>query len=251
MVLWSFGIFPLFDGCGRIRSSANKRIGLSFINYALYFPGHYFCTIFVYARKVFDMKNISCFLVGLILASLGAHSQKNNSGIYLSQADFANNKLSYVGDKNTRTKIRFNEFIEKPFITVIQNGRKEHIFKDEIFAYKNKGNIIRTWSFTTYKLVSKGILWVYSREVFPSRGKGVKKEKRYFYSIPGENEILSMNINNLKRSFPNNQLFHVFLDARYGNNAGFSQFNSGDAHKGINNFLESAFTNDQYKDINQ
>ncbi|MGK2861397.1 MAG: hypothetical protein ACSLE0_05655 [Chitinophagaceae bacterium] len=191
------------------------------------------------------MKSMFCLFVWFILSGVTVHSQKNASGIYLSQADFENNILSYVREKNTRTtKIRFHEFIEKPFITVIQNGTKEKLFKDEIFAYKNRKNIIRTWNFTKYNLVSKGVFWLYSREIYPTRGKGVKKERKYFYSLSGESEIIPMTIYNLKKSFPNNQLFHGFLEARFRSNSGISPFNSVEANIGINRFLESTIFNE-------
>jgi len=65
------------------------------------------------------------------------------SGVYITLDDFENNRLTYAtGATSDENKIRFNEFIAKPYIIVKHKGEKVHVFKDEIYAYKNKGNIV-------------------------------------------------------------------------------------------------------------
>ncbi len=60
-------------------------------------------------------------------------------------------ELSYATNAPSEdNKIKFNEFIAKPYLIVKHNGEKVHVFKDEIYAYKNKKDVIRTWNFTPY-----------------------------------------------------------------------------------------------------
>lgn len=63
-----------------------------------------------------------------------ANAQQNQSGVYLSQNDFENNKLSYASNTASGTnKIRFNEFFDKPFITVRHDGKKGATIQGRIF----------------------------------------------------------------------------------------------------------------------
>lgn len=155
------------------------------------------------------------------------------SGVYLTFNDFENNRLTYstesVSDEN---KIRFNEFIAKPYIIVKHNGEKVHIFKDEIYAYKNKGAIVRTWNFTPYYFLEKGPIWLYYRDVYTSEPKGIQRVRKYFYSTYGKGEILPLTVHNLKRSFPDNDLFHIYLDAQFRNDADLAHYdNYANKHK--------------------
>jgi hypothetical protein len=189
-------------------------------------------------KKIFISLSFAAFF-GML-----ANAQNNLSGVYLSQGDFENNKLTYASNAASGTnKIRFNEFFEKPFITVNHNGKKEQLFKDDIFAYKNKGNIVRTWNFTTYNFVEKGPIWIYYKDFNVSQGKGVRKEKKYFYSNSGSSEIIPMTINNLKKSFPGKHLFHDFLDAQFRSNTELSYYDSFEKKYKINHLLETTVLN--------
>lgn len=187
------------------------------------------------------MKKIFMSLALVAFFGMLANAQQNKSGVYLSQNDFENNRLTYAS--NAVNKIRFNEFFEKPFITVNHKGKKEQLFKDDIFAYKNKGNIVRTWNFTTYNFVEKGPVWIYYKDVNVSQGKGIRKERKYFYSTSGSGEIIPLTVNNLKKSFPDNHLFHDFLDAQFRRDAELSQYDSYDKKFKVNHLLETTVLN--------
>jgi len=136
------------------------------------------------------MKKIVMSVAFATLFGLLANAQRNQDGVYLSQSDFENNKLSYA--TNSGSKVRFNEFLDKPFITVNKSGKKEKLFKDEIFAYQHNGNVTRTWNFAPYIFLEKGVIWIYSREEYVSKGKGIRREKKYYYSVSGKDEILPL-----------------------------------------------------------
>ena len=185
---------------------------------------------------------MSLAIAGLLQTA--ANAQDNASGIYLSQSDFENNKLTYASNATTETiKIHFNEFFEKPFITVKHNGQSEQIFKDDIFAYKNKSNIVRTWSFTSYNFVEKGSIWIYYKDLNLSQGKERKRERKYFYSTSGNGEIILLTIDNLKKSFPDKHLFHDFLDVQFSRDSELSMYDSFEKKFKINHLLETTVFN--------
>ncbi len=186
------------------------------------------------------MKKIFMSLTFAAFIGMPANSQQDQSGVYLSQGDFENNKLSYATNTASETsKIRFNEFFDKPFITVNQDGKREQLFKDEIFAYKNKGNIIRTSNFTAYNFAGKGVIWIYYKDLNVSQGKGIRKERKYFYSTSGSGEIIPLTIFNLKKSFPDKHLFHDFLDAQFRRDSELSLYDSFEKKYKVNHLLET------------
>src|SRR5687767_9460965 len=124
------------------------------------------------------------FLLATLFGST-ASAQRNQSGVYLTEQDFEDNKLSYSSVPGSKTKIRFNELLGQPFITITQNGEKTTLFKDDIFAYKKKGKIVRTSNFVPYTFLEKGAIWMYFREVNTTKGKGVRTEKKYYYAVSG------------------------------------------------------------------
>ncbi|OQP60208.1 hypothetical protein A3860_34595 [Niastella vici] len=186
------------------------------------------------------MKKIFVAIVFVAFSGTYANAQRVQSGIYLTERDFENNMLSYAG--NTRAeinKIHFNEFFEKPFITVKHNGEKKQLFKDDIFAYQNKGTIVRTWNFVPYTFIERGVIWIYSKDQNVSQGKGIRREKKYFYSVSGKDEIIPLTINNLKRSFPEKHLFHDFLDAEFNSDADLAWYDSFEKKFKVNHLLET------------
>lgn len=185
---------------------------------------------------------ISLVFAGLLTAS--ANAQNKTSGVYLSLADFENNKLSYASNATAeKNKIRFNEFAEKPFITIKHNGEKEKLFKDDIFAYRNKGKIVRTWNFRSYNYIEKGPVWIYFKDVSISQGKGIKRERKYYYAVSGQSEIKPLTIHNLKRSFPDNHLFHDLLDAQFSNDAELSLYDRFEGKFKVHHLLETTVLN--------
>jgi hypothetical protein len=185
------------------------------------------------------MKSLTVFVLGIIFG-ISANAQKPTSGVFLTHLDFENKRLSYsTNDLNERNKIRFNEIFGKPFITVKHNGEKIILFKDEIFAYKKKGNIVRTHQFVSYNFIEKGVIWIYFKDLSIQLGKGVKRERRYFYSVSAKDEIIPLTINNLKKSFPDTSLFHNFLDAQFRSDSDLTSYNDIEKKFEVNHLLET------------
>lgn len=161
----------------------------------------------------------------------------------MTQQDFENEKLSYAtNDSSDINKIRFNEILGKPFITIKHNGEKLHLFKDDVFAYKKKRKIVRTCNFVSYTFVEKGPIWIYNKELNLSEGKGVKRVKKYYFSVSGRAKIIPLTINNLKRSYPDKTLFHHFLDAQFRSDADLSLYDDFQNKFKVNHLLETTIS---------
>ncbi|WP_205509699.1 hypothetical protein [Longitalea arenae] len=186
------------------------------------------------------MRRIFMALSFTVATGMVANAQ---SGVYRTLDDFENNKLTYAtNDESNDNKLRFNEFIAKPFIIVKHNGEKIHVFKDEIYAYKNKNNIIRTWNFTPYYFLEKGPIWIYYKDVYASQPKGTQRVRKYFYSTYGKGEILPLTVTNLKRSFPDNDLFHIYLDMQFRNDNELAHYDHFANKYKVNHLLEKTNT---------
>lgn len=186
------------------------------------------------------MRRIIMALLFIAIAGVTSNAQ---SGVYRTLEDFENNRLSYTtNDKTDENKIRFNEFLSRPYILVKQNGEKIHVFKDEIYAYKNKGNIVRTWNYTQYHFLEKGPIWIYYKDVYASQPKGIQRVQKYFYSTHGKGEIQPLTLHNLKKSFPDNDLFHIYLDAQFRSDADLARYDNYANKFKVNHLLENAGT---------
>lgn len=187
------------------------------------------------------MKKIFSIVAIIAIAAVAARAQKNNKALYLSYNQFHFDKPEFV--ENKEVKIKLNEFLDRPFFTVKQNGQKLKVFKDEVFAYKSKkGDVIRLWNIVPYHLSEEGIIWIYYREVLAS-GKGIQKEKKYYYSVGGNGKILPLNKWNLKSSFPDKKLFQNFLDAQFKSDSELLLYNDYAKEFQVNHLLKTTINN--------
>lgn len=172
--------------------------------------------------------------------TLFAYSQDRESGIYLTQLDFENDVLSYsTTAKNEKNKIRFNELIEKPFINIRHNGEKIVLFKDDIYAYRKKNMIVRTHNFVSYNFLDRGALWIYYRDIMTPLGKGIKRERKYYYAVSGSDEIIPLTVMNLKKSFPEKYAFHNLLDVQFREDSDLASYNSLERKYQVNHLVET------------
>jgi hypothetical protein len=166
-------------------------------------------------KKIVALKGkITLAIIGLLLSSVVGHSQTNNSGIYLSLADYQKEKLTYEIDcSKEKHKIKLNEFFNKPYITVIHDGKKYSHQKNDIYGFKDCNNkIFRFYKNKEYQIEESGNIIIYSLERNETQGKGFKLVKDYYFSTAADNVINTLSVENLKRAFPDNHKFHDLLD---------------------------------------
>ena len=171
---------------------------------------------------------------------LFAYSQSKESGIYLTQLDFENGVLSYsTAAKNEKNKIRFNEIVEKPFINIRHNGEKIVLFKDDIYAYVKNSTIVRTHNFVSYNFLDRGVVWIYYKDITTPLGKGIKRERKYYYALSGSDKIIPLTVMNLKKSFAENYALHNLLDAQFRKDSDLASYNSLEKKFQVNHLLET------------
>lgn len=186
------------------------------------------------------MKRIVVTLVLVLVCCFFSQAQNRENGIYMSQEDFENQKLSFAtNNPSEKSKIKFNEFLDKPYVSIKQNGEKIILFKDDIFAYRKNNKIVRTCNFVSYIFVEKGPIWIYYKDLNNSQGKGYKRERKYYYSVSGTGKIIPLTISNLKKSFPNKNLFHHFLDAKFRTDDDLSSHDNLENKLKVNHLLET------------
>lgn len=186
------------------------------------------------------MKRILIVVSSTLLFIISGMTQTYTSGLYLTQLDFETGRLSYSTKSATEmNKIRFNEFLDKPFITIKQDGKKIIFFKDDIFAYKNKRNIVRTRHLVSHNFIERGVIWIYYKDLTVQLGKGVRRERKYFYSVSSKDEIIPLTISNLKRSFPQKYAFHNFLEAQFRSDSDLATYNTMEKKFQVNHLLET------------
>src|ERR1700677_3459561 len=79
--------------------------------------------------------------ISFLLLSVNGFTQTNKSGIYLSLADYKQHKLTYESDCGVeKEKIKLKEFFNKPFITVVYNGEKIKLLKNDIYGFRDCAN---------------------------------------------------------------------------------------------------------------
>ncbi|HKH63301.1 MAG TPA: hypothetical protein VKA49_20810 [Flavitalea sp.] len=107
------------------------------------------------------------------------------SGIYLTQLDFENGVLSYsTAAKNEKNKIRFNEIVERLFISIRHNSGKIVLFKDNIYAYR-KRDYRSNAQLRIIHVLEPGVVWIFYKDITAPLGKGIKRERKYYYAVSG------------------------------------------------------------------
>lgn len=175
-----------------------------------------------------------------ILSGLTVSAQK--SGVYKSYADYANGKLEVSIDCGTeKGKIKSNDFFCKDYLTVIKEGKKYDLKKEEIYAYQLcDGKFFRFLNKTHIPLEEKGIIWIYSKDNFEtvSPKVGTKRVKQYYFSRGGDGEIKYLSLTNLKAAFQENDKLVDAIDTQFTSDLSLKSFDTSHKMFKINHFLE-------------
>jgi hypothetical protein len=175
-----------------------------------------------------------------ILSGLTANAQK--SGVYKSYADYVNGKFEVSIDCGTENgKIKPNDFFSKDYLTVIKAGKKHDLKKEEIYGYQLcNGKFFRFLNKTHIPLEEKGIIWIYSKDVFEtvSPKAGTKRVKQYYFSKGGDGEIKYLSLKNLKAAFIENDKLVDAIDTQFTSDLSLKSFDTSHKMFKINHFLE-------------
>ncbi len=159
------------------------------------------------------------------LTTLFAFAQ--NSGVYLSASDFASGKLKYeINCSTEKHKIKLNEFLEKPYITVFHDNKSHELQKKEIFGYKDcNGSVYRFVEQHHYVVVNptENIL-LYKHVIVASKNQ--QEAIHYFFSNGSAGNVQELTLTNLKSTFPENHKFHDALDSNFKSDGDLAEYDS-------------------------
>ncbi len=166
-------------------------------------------------------KKFSLLLCCFAIATVEINA-KSLSGIYMNTSDYKNNKLAYQStcnsEKHNHSIYVNNLFWDMPKIIVHNEGKKYYLLKDSIFGYKDcDNNVFRFYKNQEYKIVETSNMYIYTRDVNTTHGKGFKIVTQYYFSKNADSEILPLVLENLKDVYKNNIAFIDLLDMVFTN----------------------------------
>lgn len=167
------------------------------------------------------MKTHFLALLGLLAWATSTRGQTAplGSGLYRSAADFLGHRLTLAVDCKTEThKLRMNEFIGQPYVTVVHGGKPYQVAKDSLFGFRDcEGQSYRfATDYYHLPILNPDEELLLYRMTQLAAGKNPGREQVYF-SASAAAPIQVLTLLNVKRAFPDNHRFHDLLDAQIGN----------------------------------
>jgi hypothetical protein len=198
----------------------------------------------MFQLNIINMKtNKLKIIIAAIFAVIGLNASAQKCGVYKAYEDYANGKMEVSIDcANKNGKIKPNDFLKTDYVTVIKNGEKINLKKDEIFGYQLcNGDYFRFLDKRRLSVEDKGTLWIYSQEVIEnvSPKGGTKRVKQYYFSKDGNWEIKRLTFSNLKDALPDNKALFSEMELLFTSNSALHVYNQSTGTFKINSFLNS------------
>jgi len=145
------------------------------------------------------------------LTAISLHSfAKSQSGIYLTASDYSNKKTAC--ETNCRVHPN-NTIFNLPYITVIDNNKREQFKKSDIFGYVDGSNkVFRFYHNEAYQIAEAGNVIIYVQHERNSQTKEYKVIDHYYFSTSTGSEIMPLTLYNLKNAYRTNNKFPDLLD---------------------------------------
>lgn len=173
------------------------------------------------------------------LTTLLAFAQ--NSGVYLSSSDFASGKLTYeINCSTEKHKIKLNEFLKKPYITVVHDNKSHNLQKKEIFGYKDCDNLTYRFADNSHYVILNPTEQILLYKHTTEGSKNKKAEVHYYFSVSGAGEMQTLTLMNLKKAFPENHKLHDALDAEFKSDDQLSEYDAFHKMYKVNRLYASA-----------
>jgi hypothetical protein len=152
-------------------------------------------------------------VVTILAGSLATAEAKSATGIYLTADDYKNGRLRSESDCDSPGhKVELHDILNKPYIHVTHGGETRKYLKSDIYGFRTcDGRDYRFVGNGEYQILESKEVSILSFEV--SRGRS--RSHTYFFSVGAGGEVLPLTLQNLKRAFPNNHVFHDALDATF------------------------------------
>ena len=199
------------------------------------------------------MKTQLLVIVSYLFLAAGVHGQapadfykvSRQSGIYLSADDYQHGKLTLpVHCETEQSRVRMNDFLGKPHVTVIHQGKKHTFLKDSLFGLRTcEGHDFRFFHRRLFEIEELKTIVIYRHMTIESGGgnKNVRQVAKYYFSTGVGSAIMPLTRPALERTFPHNEKLHDLLDAWFhGNRDAISTYDSYYHTFKINRVLQAA-----------
>jgi hypothetical protein len=168
-------------------------------------------------------------LVLFVLLTKNVAAQNNSSGVYISAADYKNNKLADEVEckKNSKEVFKKHDVFAKASFVVVNKGTKITYLKKDIYAYRDCNN--RVWRFYNnrqYEILEAKNVYIYAVEKIVISGIAVERDAIYYFSDGADGEIKKLTTANLKATYPNNQTLTSILDSYIQTNQDIKGFDA-------------------------
>jgi hypothetical protein len=175
-------------------------------------------------------KGIYITLFFLMLAFKLLAQNERVYGIFRTAEDFIEGKPNFEIDcRQTRTKIKLNDFFEKPYLTVKDNDSSYNFYKRDIYGYLTCSNeVYRFQNKKELLLLNKPEqIFIYEYSIKPREGK--TNATNYYFSLGAKGIIQKLTTKKLKAAFPLNKNFQLLIEKSFRYNTELASFD--DEHK--------------------
>ena len=172
--------------------------------------------------------------------SFNLFSQEIHSGVFVSPQDYKENKLSYGNPCGKGNKIKFNEFLDKPYITIKHQGAEVKLKKDSVFAIKDCNGVVHRFykhHDSDYIIEESKSITIYGKEFSVSTSKGFKIEIEYFFSATLDGDMYPLTLENIKRQFTGNTQLIDAIDPIFPGGQGITAYDKSQKTFKVNLFL--------------
>ena len=181
-------------------------------------------------------------VLAALFFTLNASAQKDSSGIYKTDDDFKNRKLSYaINYKTEKHKINSYVLFKDNVIKVKHQGTTYKLTKSETYGYRNTDGIeYRFIDNKEYKVLNPGealLIYMYQHPAHVSK-EASRYSPMYFFSTDAASAPQELTKSNLKSAFPDNHKFHDALDAQFKTDADLSSYDSFHKMYKLNHILQ-------------
>ena len=190
----------------------------------------------------------SFLVIPLFLFSLNAelNAQKVNEGVYLSANDYANGKISYAYNSNSKNyKLHANEIFCTSSMKIKFNDSVKKLSKDSIFGYRDKNNIChRFYNKSEFQIINNSEnLIIYSKSTLEGNSRNKKFVTSYYFSKDAASAILPLTKVNLKTVYLKDLKFQEMINAFFDTDNELVNYDHKTQKYFLNNIYENYLQN--------
>lgn len=160
---------------------------------------------------------IAVLLLGSILTAAQPKAP-GRSGLFLTAADFTQGRLSFEGDCGATThNVNVHDFLHRRYVDVTHDSKHSRYQKSRLFGFRAcDGRSYRFGGSREYEVLEAKAIYIYAHQRWVRAGRISRKVRYYAFSVGPDGPLLSLTLENLKGSFPEDSRFHTSLDRLAG-----------------------------------